>query len=435
MHGGDIYRHPVELDFSVNTNPLGMPEAVRQALVHAVEKAGHYPDPAAEELRQRLAVRYRAPADRIVCGNGASELITAVMQAFRPGKLMLFDPCFSGYERAFSSMWTESRSEMKPGTGSQMRHGISSEMLSEMKLKEKPGGRIGETETVSCMEKNEASGSYTTWIKKREEQEETKTETKAGAKTEFKSLTNKNISHVMMAEENGFRPTSVCLDDIRFEKPDMIFFTNPGNPSGTIISKDLILEAAEAMAAHGGITVVDECFLELTDRYQEYSVSWSAGTQPGLFVLNAFTKTYAIPGVRMGFLICPSKEDADRIGRILPEWNLSVFAQSAGIAAVVTSPDYLERAREMIRTGRRFLTGRLREMGLRVCESEACYLLFYADPDLHLYERLLEKKILIRDCSDYRGLGSGWYRIAVRRKEENERLMEQMDEVLKEANS
>lgn len=422
MHGGDIYRHPVELDFSVNTNPLGMPEGVRQALVHAVEKAEHYPDPAAEELTRRLAARYRVPAERIVCGNGASELITAVMQAFRPGKLMLFDPCFSGYERAFSSVRTESGSGMKPDTGS--------EMLSEMKLKGKTGGRIGET--VSVMEKNEASGSYTICKKKRKEQGETKTKTKAGAKTECKGMTSKNISHVLMAEENGFRPASYCLGDIRLEKPDMIFFTNPGNPSGAIVSKSLMLESAEAMAAHGGITVVDECFLELTDRFQEYSVLRSVGEQPGLFVLNAFTKTYAIPGVRLGFLICPSGEDAGRIRMALPEWNLSVFAQSAGIAAMGTPPDYLEKAREVIGSQRSYMTERLREMGLLVCESEACYLLFYANPDAHLYERLLEKKILIRDCSDYRGLGSGWYRIAVRRKEENKRLLEQMDEILKE---
>lgn len=350
MHGGDIYRHRVDFDFSVNINPLGIPETVRDALAGAVEKADHYPDPAAEELTCKLAARYQVSAERIVCGNGASELIMAMMQAFRPEKLMLSDPCFSGYERACQPIRTK-------------------------------------------------------------------------------------ILHLPLPEENGFRPTSFCLSRIRSEKPDMIFFTNPENPSGTMIPQNLLRKAAKTISAYGGVTVVDECFLELTDRFEESMVLADSAASPGLFVLNALTKTYAIPGVRTGFLICPSKEEADRIRRILPEWNLSVFAQMAGTAAMETPPDYLENARMLIREQRSFLTGRLRGMGLKVCESEACYLLFCADPELHLYERLLKKRILIRDCSDYRGLGPGWYRIAVRRKEENERLLEQIETILKETNS
>lgn len=76
-HGGDIYRNPVKLDFSVNINPLGIPERVREALTQAVSECMHYPDMEAEALLQAIgrmtggihrAYRVRQRCVGTVCG-------------------------------------------------------------------------------------------------------------------------------------------------------------------------------------------------------------------------------------------------------------------------------------------------------------------------------------------------------------------------------
>ena len=109
------------------------------------------------------------------------------------------------------------------------------------------------------------------------------------------------------------------------------------------------------------------------------------------------------------------------MSRTAQPWNVSGPAQAAGVAALA-SGDYLERSRKLIREERAFLAGELEKLGLAPCPSQANYLLFYSPEDL--FAPLLERGVLIRDCSNYHGLGPGWYRAAVRTREENLRFLE-----------
>ena len=89
-HGGDIYGDAaVELDFSVNTNRLGMPQAVRDAVIASAAAWEQYPDALCRKLRRAAAAFYEAdgtpiPEDWFVFGNGASDILYAVVSAIRP---------------------------------------------------------------------------------------------------------------------------------------------------------------------------------------------------------------------------------------------------------------------------------------------------------------------------------------------------------------
>ena len=83
-HGGDIYRNQVNMDFSVNTNPLGIPQSVRDAMQGAIAHAGEYPDPENASLTQALASRLSVPKEWLCFGNGASELFMAIVHALKP---------------------------------------------------------------------------------------------------------------------------------------------------------------------------------------------------------------------------------------------------------------------------------------------------------------------------------------------------------------
>ena len=74
-HGGDLYSHPVRLDFSANTNLFGTPESVCRAVMESAQLLNQYPDPYCRELIDALSEFEQVPRDYILCGCGAAELI------------------------------------------------------------------------------------------------------------------------------------------------------------------------------------------------------------------------------------------------------------------------------------------------------------------------------------------------------------------------
>ena len=104
MHGGDCYRNEVNMDFSINVNPLGIPEEIADAMQQSLTQAMVYPDPQCQALRQAIGGVYQKDAACIVCGNGASDLLLAFARAFMPKKALLPVPGFSGYAYALKSI-------------------------------------------------------------------------------------------------------------------------------------------------------------------------------------------------------------------------------------------------------------------------------------------------------------------------------------------
>ena len=163
--------------------------------------------------------------------------------------------------------------------------------------------------------------------------------------------------------------------------------------------------------------VLDECFLDFCIGRE--SVVPQIEQYNRLLVVRAFTKLYAIPGVRLGYLVCSNEALLEKVRRHLPEWNVSVPAQAAGLGCL-EQENYVQETRAYVARERAYLSDCLKRAGIRVFESEADFLLIYSR--IPLYTMLLEKGILIRDCSNFEGLSEGYYRVAVRSHEENEEL-------------
>lgn len=100
IHGGDIYRNQIRMDFSININPLGVPERARQAMLEALDSCCTYPDIEAQRLKEAVGKMLSVPEDALVFGNGASELFMATVHAMRPKKTVIPVPSFYGYEHA-----------------------------------------------------------------------------------------------------------------------------------------------------------------------------------------------------------------------------------------------------------------------------------------------------------------------------------------------
>ena len=103
LHGGDVYRNEVRLDYSVNLNPFPMPSEVTEAMQAGLAEINQYPDPVQQKLRSRIAVLEGVSAENVVCGNGASELLMAAVHAVMPRKALITAPCYAGYAVALKA--------------------------------------------------------------------------------------------------------------------------------------------------------------------------------------------------------------------------------------------------------------------------------------------------------------------------------------------
>ncbi|MBQ6034138.1 MAG: aminotransferase class I/II-fold pyridoxal phosphate-dependent enzyme, partial [Ruminococcus sp.] len=137
-------------------------------------------------------------------------------------------------------------------------------------------------------------------------------------------------------------------------------------------------------------------------------------------ILKAFTKLFAMAGIRLGYAVCGSSHIAEMIQQSGQFWSVSALAQEAGIATL-DEEGYVRKTVRYITEERRFLAAELAKIGVKVYSGTANFLLFKSRTGLA--EELLSQGILIRDCTNFSGLTEGFYRVAVRTHEENIRLI------------
>lgn len=339
-HGGDVYTRPYRIDFSANMNPLGMPKRVAEAACEGVRRSENYPDVHCRALRGAIAENEELRTEWVICGNGAAELIFALVGAVKPKQALLAVPGFAEYEQALRG--------------------------------------------VDC-----------------------------------------RIRFYPCREENGFALQEDYLQYLT-EDTDMVFLCNPANPTGLLIEPGLLERIADLCHERKILLVVDECFNGLLEHAGEISLKGRLGAQPGLFLLRAFTKLYAMPGLRLGYGLCSDERLLEETRKVLQPWNVSLPAQMAGVAAL-EEREFVARSRAYVAGEREYLREGLEALGLKTYDSQANYLFFRGPEDLGAL--CAEEGILIRDCRNYRGLGPGYYRVAVRTREEDRELLRVLERV------
>lgn len=211
----------------------------------------------------------------------------------------------------------------------------------------------------------------------------------------------------------------------------MVFLCNPNNPTGLTVNRDEVRRIGQVCREKRAILAVDECFCELTKEPEKISgTSWLA-ENPWLFILKAFTKSYAMAGLRLGYGLCSNTELLEKINQVRQPWSVSLLSQEAGKAAL-GEREYRERTRRLIPIEREFLKEGLKRLGFQVWDSKANYL-FFLDKERNggeLYRLLKERGVLIRCCENYRGLTGQHYRICVKTREENQEFLEIIKTIL-----
>lgn len=233
------------------------------------------------------------------------------------------------------------------------------------------------------------------------------------------------INFYFCREENGFALGEDYLDSLTPDL-DLVFLCSPNNPTGLTIPVPLLEQIARRCEENHIFLVMDECFNGFLEQGEALSMKRFLGQMQGLFILKAFTKLYAMAGLRLGYGLCSDQELLGQMHRVLQPWNVSTPAQMAGFAALQET-EFVEISRAYIRGERIFLIEELRKRQYFCLDSEANYVFFRGPEDL--YDRCREEGILIRDCSNYRGLAPGYFRVAVRTRVENEELLRVLDRI------
>ena len=219
------------------------------------------------------------------------------------------------------------------------------------------------------------------------------------------------VRRVCRAPENGFRISLDALGDL--DGVAVVFLCNPNNPTGEALGREEVLKIAAGVREAGAVLVLDEAFVDFIPK-----ASVADRADEGLLVARSFTKFFAIPGLRLGCLVCP---DAPRVQALQPSWSVNAVAAAAGIAAARDGDFAKGSVREVARL-RQALSAALGGLpGLEVFPGAANFLLVRGP--VGMPERLAGRGILVRGCGPFAGLGPDFFRVAVRGAGENEALV------------
>jgi threonine-phosphate decarboxylase len=240
------------------------------------------------------------------------------------------------------------------------------------------------------------------------------------------------IEYFHMRESEDFTLTEDFIGKLS-PNVEVTILCNPNNPTGHIIQKELLDEILAICDKNGTIVVMDECFIDFLPDAESLTTKADIEKYKNLIVLKAFTKLYAMAGVRLGYSFCGNGDTLERLYGGGQPWGVSTIAQMAGVAAA-GDKQYAADSLEVIRHERKRLQNTLTDIGCKVFDSQANYLFFHAPSEItnvNLKEVLIQEGILIRSCENYRGLPFGYYRISVKTPKENDILIECLKQIRK----
>ncbi len=206
---------------------------------------------------------------------------------------------------------------------------------------------------------------------------------------------------------------------VESKKANLLFLCNPNNPTGTVIPEDDLRGVLDG----GRITVVDEAYYEF---YGKTAIPLLKDYD-NLIILRTFAKAFALAGLRLGYGIT-NPEIVDLLCRVKPPFNVNSIAQAAALSTLDDLP-YMKSTVDRIVKDRGILYRKLNQR-FKTFKSNANFILVDTTPtkSTELYDRLLEKKIVVRNLGRFRGFEGEYCRISVGTSEENRKLIEALEE-------
>lgn len=233
------------------------------------------------------------------------------------------------------------------------------------------------------------------------------------------SMARCEIEYFYTEESNEFR---VPLEDFLgriLEGTDIVFWCNPNNPAAVLYDREYLNAVLERCGQMHAVLVLDECSLDFVEDAGQFTMK-AADASGSLFIVKEFTRIFAMQGIRLGYGLCTDQKLLEGMrAALLPLNRVSAMAQTAGIACTKEREFVSETVREVAKE-RAWLLGELEGIGMEAVKGEANFIFFKSRPGLHVFG--IMHGIMLRDCASFEGMPQGYYRVAVRSHEENEKL-------------
>ena len=231
--------------------------------------------------------------------------------------------------------------------------------------------------------------------------------------------------------DNSFTVDSSIVEEVQRQKPDLVYICNPNNPSGQLTEANVIKDLLDCCKQAGTWLAVDECFLDFTEQADRYTSKVFLEDYLNLVILKAFTKMFAIPGLRLGYALCANEKLIEGFYFHGADWPVSNLAQAAGIAALEDADRFIAQTVEYTSGERARIEHGLTELGFKVFKASANYVFFQNKLPFDLHRELDKFGIRIRSCGNYPGLDESYCRIGVSDRESNDRLLDVIGEIMK----
>lgn len=242
------------------------------------------------------------------------------------------------------------------------------------------------------------------------------------------------VQRIVTESAEGFAIPFFLAEQL-LREVDLLILGNPNNPTGALWGRSQLLALAELAGQYNCHLLLDEAFLDFLPQEEHISMIAAVPWLSHVTVVRSMTKMYAIPGLRLGYLVA-NQQLVERCQQLQTPWSVNGIAEQIG-QVLVKDEDFVQRTRQWLEQERRWLAAAMENLanreGIRLVPMQAGvnYLLLGLElpewNDLRLQKRLAEEGIFIRACRTFPGMGDRYVRIAVRSREENQRLVQAME--------
>lgn len=238
------------------------------------------------------------------------------------------------------------------------------------------------------------------------------------------------VEEPVLFDENGRFLTEEILQYITDEV--LVILCNPNNPTGTLIPKEEIIRMLETLKKRNSFMILDETFIEFTTDYPKTSMTDISSDN--LIIIRALTKYFGMPGIRLGYGVFRNSLLGKMVEESMEPWHINAFADLAG-TIVLKDKAYIEKSGKWImRERKRFMSGlhELKDFSFLPTESNFILMTSKKYDAQCIHDILLEKGILVRLPIGFTGLSKYDFRIAIKDRESNNRLLQELINIEKE---
>jgi len=236
-----------------------------------------------------------------------------------------------------------------------------------------------------------------------------------------------------LSERNGFKIDFERLFERINSSIRAVFLCNPNNPTSRIEPKKKILELVEECEKKKVLVFIDETLIDLVENSKDFSCLREVGNHDNLFIIRSFTKSFAIPGLRVGYGI-GNKTIIKYMESARLSWNVSCIAQFVASKLVSECYDHVEKAIKIIKLEKRRIFNELLKMNPYVTTYPDAHFFFIRIDGLGINSRefkdiMLKWKILVRDCTSFGHPCEKYTRFSIKTPEKNDKLIKTLNMV------